>query len=505
MDPSINSTLETPATPAGTSGAEADASVLDPARAGVERFRRFGVSLGFDAVGAVVEDGEGRKVTWWHASDAPALPIRIDDVVEGRLEGWLLASSRAGTAFARPTASSPVDAPAILSEHAEALISATEDDPLEAILRADHGNGSDAHEAAQVERALDALRRSLGETGTTLPDALEALRGATGAADLFVLRERGERIDVSTPAGERTREIPAEVCASIRGIDTAAPVDGATLGRLGVVLGVSAGNVAGAFAHRDGSIEGVVAAWEDAAPPGHRTMELLLSIAGSAADAIAERRRAADLLMRRERTHLAYELHDGLTQAVTQAVLELELLGRQIVEDPRSAAIAITETKEEIRRALGALRGTLFELSTDPAADDVAGDPFAEYVREVAARWNLAPTVDVEGDLDAVPRPILTTAWSVVREALINAAKHSGSSEAAVRATASASELSIEIEDHGTGFDPDADTTDAHHLGLQMMQTRVSELGGSIDIASSPQSGTRVVAHLPVRSRGDAS
>jgi signal transduction histidine kinase len=234
-------------------------------------------------------------------------------------------------------------------------------------------------------------------------------------------------------------------------------------------------------------------------------MELLLSIAGSAADAIGERRRAADLLMRRERTHLAYELHDGLTQAVTQAVLELELLGRQIVEDPRSAAIAIQETKEEIRRALGALRGTLFELSTEPAADDVAGDPFAEYVREVAGRWNLAPTVDVEGDLDALPRPILTTAWSVVREALINAAKHSGSSEAAVRAIASPSELSIEIEDHGTGFDPEAGATDARHLGLRMMQTRVSELGGSIDIASSPQSGTRVVAHLPVRNRGDAS
>lgn len=499
MDPSTNSTLETPSTP----GAEV---VPDPARAAVERFRRFGVSLGFDAVGAVVEHGGARKVTWWHAPDAPALPMRLDDVVDGRLEGWLVSITPAGTAFARPTTSSPVGAPAILAEHAESLIASAQDDPLEAILRSNEAEQTDGvHEPALIERALVALRTSLGETGTTQPDALEALRGAIGAGDLFILRERGERIDVSAPAGERTREIPPEVCASIRSIDTAAPVDGATLGRLGVVLGISGHHLAGAFSHRDGRIEGIVAAWADATPPGHRTMELLLSIAGSAADAIRERRRSADLLMRRERTHLAYELHDGLTQAVTQAVLELELIGRQIVEDPRAAAIAVQETKEEIRRALGALRGTLFELSTEPAADEVAGDPFAEYVREVAARWNLASTVDVEGDLDALPRPILTTAWSVVREALINAAKHSGSSEAAVRATASPSELSIEVEDHGTGFDPEAGTTDARHLGLRMMQTRVSELGGSIDIASSPQSGTRVVAHLPVRNRGDAT
>jgi signal transduction histidine kinase len=503
VEPSTNSTLETPS----TSETEADAPVLDAGRVAVERFRRFGVAFGFDVVGAVVDAGVSRTVSWWHAPEAPALPIRIDDVTEGRLEGWLVSISATGTVFARPTRSTPVDAPAILAQHAAALLAATDDDPLEEILRTGDPDlpGARAHEPAIVERALDALRTSLGETGTTLPDALESIRAATNATELFFLRERGERVDVSAPTGERTREIPAEVCASIRSIDTAASVDGATLGRLGVVLGVSAGNLGGAFARRDGHIEGVVAAWQEADAPDIRVMELLLSIAGAAADAVGERRRAAELLMRRERTHLAYELHDGVTQAVTQAVLELELLGRQIVDDPRGAAIALEETKAEIRRALGALRGTLFELSTEPAADDASNDPFAEYVREVAARWNLTPTVDVEGDLDAVPRPILTTAWSVVREALINAAKHSGSSEAAVRASASASELSIEIEDHGTGFDPDAGETDARHLGLQMMQTRVSELGGSIDIASSPQSGTRVVAHLPVRKRGDAT
>src|SRR5205814_4047805 len=74
VDPSTNSTLETPS----TSGTEAGASVLDPARTGVERFRRFGLSLGFDAVGAVV-DGGARRATWWHAPDAPAPPLRLDD------------------------------------------------------------------------------------------------------------------------------------------------------------------------------------------------------------------------------------------------------------------------------------------------------------------------------------------------------------------------------------------------------------------------------------------
>jgi hypothetical protein len=259
VEPSTNSTLETPS----TSQTEADAPVLDAGQVAVERFRRFGVAFGFDVVGAVVDAGVSRTVSWWHAPDAPALPIRIDDVTEGRLEGWLVSISATGTVFARPTRSTPVDAPAILGEHAAALLAAADDDPLEEILRTADPElpVTEPHEPAVVERALDALRTALRETGTTLPDALESIRAATDASDLFFLRERGERVDVSAPAGERTREIPPEVCASIRSIDTAAPVDGATLGRLGVVLGVSGGNLGGAFARRDGRIEGVVVAF----------------------------------------------------------------------------------------------------------------------------------------------------------------------------------------------------------------------------------------------------
>jgi hypothetical protein len=208
VDPSTNSTLETPSSPTGTSGAEV---VPDPARAAVERFRRFGVSLGFDAVGAVAEHGGARKVTWWHAPDAPALPMRLDDVVDGRLEGWLVSISPTGTAFARPTTSSPVSAPAILAEHAESLIAAAQDDPLEAFLRSEEAEQTAgvAPEPALVERALDALRTSLGETGITQPDAMEGLRNAIGADDLFVLRERGERIDVSAAAGRAHARDPS--------------------------------------------------------------------------------------------------------------------------------------------------------------------------------------------------------------------------------------------------------------------------------------------------------
>jgi signal transduction histidine kinase len=476
---------------------------------GIERFRLLGRSLDLDVVGAVVPSEAGRQVTWWQAPGAPGLPSRIDDILEGRLQGWIASVTKLGTVFARLTSSSSTDAAATLARHAEGMIAPAGDAVLDELLdermAAEHDLEPSRNELALVEHAAIAVRRSLAEAGTTRPDALEALRRAIGAADLFVLVERGQRMDVFAPSGERTRHISPEMHASLRTIEPRGSLDDEGLRRMGTDLGLAGTHLRSAFARWNGRVEGLLASWSDPPAADDRTMELLLVLAGCAGDAIEERARASDLLMRRQRARLAYEIHDGVTQAVTNAVLELELLERGFAEDPRGAADRVGDAKEQIRAALGTLRTMLFELSTEPAGEESHSDPFADYVREVAARWKLAPTVDVEGDLDAVPRPILTTAWSIVREALINAAKHSGSSEAAVRATASASELSVEVEDHGRGFDPHTDEGEEAHLGLHMMQTRVSELGGSIDIASSPEVGTRVVAHLPVRNRGDAT
>ena len=62
--------------------------------------------------------------------------------------------------------------------------------------------------------------------------------------------------------------------------------------------------------------------------------------------------------------------------------------------------------------------------------------------------------------------------------------------------------LRIEVDDRGRGIA--AVTDDDPHFGLRLMRTRVHEIGGSIEIESTPGRGTRVVAVLPVGGRGDS-
>lgn len=207
---------------------------------------------------------------------------------------------------------------------------------------------------------------------------------------------------------------------------------------------------------------------------------------------------AVESRMLEERTKWAMHIHDGLTQSVTSAVLQLQVLRHRIESDPESAIEELHETEEAIRQDLKEIRQMLFELEQGDLVDQRS---FAAFVEELVERWKLPARVSVEGDLDAVPSDVLDTAHGIVSEALANAAKHSGSKDVAVRVRADRRELRIEVEDRGRGIA--VATDDDPHFGLRLLRARAEQLGGSVEIGSTPGSGVRVVASLPVGGRGE--
>jgi signal transduction histidine kinase len=199
-----------------------------------------------------------------------------------------------------------------------------------------------------------------------------------------------------------------------------------------------------------------------------------------------------------ERTRWAMQIHDGLTQAVTSAILEIQTLRHRIETDPASAIASLKEIENEIREDLHRIRQLLFEMTAEgPRAAPV----FAGFVQDLAERWHLPTKIDVEGDLDATPPVVLDTAHAIVAEALANAAKHSDTADAVIRVRAGEGEFHIEIEDHGRGLTAVRD--DDPHFGLRIMRTRAESVGGSLVVESSPGHGTTVRAVLPVGGRGE--
>jgi signal transduction histidine kinase len=200
-----------------------------------------------------------------------------------------------------------------------------------------------------------------------------------------------------------------------------------------------------------------------------------------------------DSLMLQERTRWAIRIHDGLTQSVTSAILELQTLQHRIETEPEAALATLKEIELAVREDLKQIREILFELYEGTPHRE---PPITAFVADLVQRWHLPARVSIEGDVDQISDTELEIANAVVAEALANAAKHSGSLEVSVRIRAERGELRIEVEDRGQGIE-EADDED-RHFGLRLMRSRAEEIGGTIQIESKPGTGTRVVAVLPV-------
>ena len=208
-------------------------------------------------------------------------------------------------------------------------------------------------------------------------------------------------------------------------------------------------------------------------------------------------------LLLQERTRWAMRIHDGLTQSVTSAVLEIQTLRHRIEAEPDEAVAALQEIEDAIRSDLRHIRDVLFELQEGQEGASHSEPHLGAFVNDVANRWKLSAVVSIDGDLDEVAEPILEVAHGILAEALANVARHAGTDVVAVRIRTARGELFIEVEDRGGGIPIVAVTDRDQHFGLQMMRARAEDTGGSFDIRSTPGSGTLVAAVLPVERRGE--
>jgi two-component system nitrate/nitrite sensor histidine kinase NarX len=206
-------------------------------------------------------------------------------------------------------------------------------------------------------------------------------------------------------------------------------------------------------------------------------------------------------LMLEERTRWAMLVHDGLTQAVTSAVLEIQTLRHRIEAEPAEAIATLHQVEAAIRGDLRDIRDVLFELQEEGRAHEQA--PLAALAGALAARWKLRARITSEGDLESLGDEVYESAHGIIAEALANVAKHSGSADVRIRLRVADGALAIDVEDHGGGVPIAAVTDEDQHFGIRMMRTRAVEAGGTFEMASTPGHGTRVVAVLPVGGRGE--
>jgi signal transduction histidine kinase len=186
----------------------------------------------------------------------------------------------------------------------------------------------------------------------------------------------------------------------------------------------------------------------------------------------------AERIRSQERADVAAHLHDSVLQTLA--------LIQKSAHDP--AAVARLARSQERD-----LRSWLF--------DSTGGDSptFAAALRTIAGEVDDAYGVPVEvvcvGDpaVSEALRPIVLA----TREAVVNAARHSGAAKVDVYAEATPASVEVFVRDRGAGFDPDAVAGDRHGLRDSILD-RMQRHGGSAQIRSRPGEGTEVRLTQPL-------
>jgi signal transduction histidine kinase len=98
--------------------------------------------------------------------------------------------------------------------------------------------------------------------------------------------------------------------------------------------------------------------------------------------------------------------------------------------------------------------------------------------------------------LDDMPQNHALAMFHICQEALANAAKHAAAKHLEVSVWVTSDRVLMEIQDNGRGFDMEKMSSSLGH-GLANMQTRARNVGGEVDISSSRNEGTTVLAWVP--------
>ncbi len=208
-----------------------------------------------------------------------------------------------------------------------------------------------------------------------------------------------------------------------------------------------------------------------------------------------------------ELQRIILDIHDGPVQKLFAALSQVNLLQRQIHHvnqaDPvlftkglARIALLLEDSLTDIRTFLGTFRPPEF------AKRDLLS-VLEGLIIQFETNTGSRVAFEVDGEVPAVSLPVKIALYRILQEALSNSYRHAQVNEQRVRLWVEDDALCLEVSDRGVGFNPPplsgpGATERVEHIGLRGMRERVALVGGTFELWSQPEQGTRVTVKVPV-------
>jgi two-component system NarL family sensor kinase len=195
-----------------------------------------------------------------------------------------------------------------------------------------------------------------------------------------------------------------------------------------------------------------------------------------------------------ERRRLRRDLHDGLGPILTAVTLKADAARSALDTAPDRADGLLAELRGDANQAIGDLRRVIYDLR--PAALDELGllGALSQQVDRFT-RQGLSISLHAPPTLPVLPAAVEVAAYRIITEALTNIARHARAHQVTIT-VAIDGDLCLAVQDDGTTSTTNGDGW-RPGTGLQSMNERVAEVGGTLEVGPTPTGG-RVQASLPL-------
>ncbi len=203
-----------------------------------------------------------------------------------------------------------------------------------------------------------------------------------------------------------------------------------------------------------------------------------------------------------ERSNLARDLHDDLSQSLALISIRLELLSRSISDKDE-------ELKGSIQEVVASVQSTaqdVHDLSRRLHPTKLRQLGLDRAIKSLCSEMNEAGKLEIATDFQE-PLPVLNDdislcIYRVVQESLQNIVKHADAERVDVKMKVLGNELCLEVSDDGSGFDHEAERHDGL-LGLVSIDERVNYIDGNFELASEIGKGTVIKVRVPLSNPRD--
>jgi signal transduction histidine kinase len=189
-----------------------------------------------------------------------------------------------------------------------------------------------------------------------------------------------------------------------------------------------------------------------------------------------------------ERTRLARDLHDAVTQTLFSSSLIAEVLPDLWEINPEEGQKRLEELRQLTRGALAEMRTLLVELRPNSMAQIPLPDLLRQLCESLIGRARLPIQFTSEGQAN-IPADVKIALYRITQEALNNIVKHAKATKVIVSLQLGEI-VRLTIVDDGSGFDLEA--VSPEHLGLKIMCERAESIGADCSIYSQPGEGTQI-------------